>query len=924
MNFVDREYRKKQNHANYTKVLNFLRTLGTTDDKYKKTIINIKEVNGTHYLDIKKHKEFFDIYDKAIKTDDIRMHIQENPIVKPTSGIVLDFDPYYKSETNFDIADYRKLIKACFQELKKLLEIKELKTVVFVTKAQNPSEKNNLVKVGFHIIIPGVCINTGAKKHYLTKLAKNTTVKKLFTKYDCQNKMTKVVDQNLANNSIFLYRSCKVGSNPYLLENVFNVTLDDDDIIVDKQDKKERHNWNLSLEMSILFEGNIKQHIYETKYDKVKVDIEESSSYKIQLNKLFTIDAEAIHIKEVIDSIDPNVFSDFQSWKKFVSAIANINCNYMPLAKYGSMKCPNKYKSKDTEKLLKKFFDDGIAEEATWGKPTLYKMVKEYKGDDYLQTLKENNMVEYIRETAYLAQGKIGDSDFAYLLSKMLKDYYKVSYDELRSADLWYYMSKSGPHAFKWEVYPKNKVPSAIYNDLVPSITPILSTVRDYYYDLAAKNSEDKNKHSLYINISKQLSNCISAIRNHPKQTTIINSLKVKLDEKNFSKKLDKTPNVIGINGGVLKLPMYKGEKCKAIYTSNDYNISINTNRVYKPYDKNDEDIKEVYNVLKDGFYISEEEDVHNWGYDKESMDYYLFHYARGLLKTESMTPLIIGYGDGSNLKSMLNALLQNTLSTEMSTNISMKFLTSDFAATQGPNPYVIKMINKTHVNFNEGTNEVLNEALLKWLLSPGIVKTARELNSNPIDFTLNCVFTCDTNELPIIQTSQHAIWRRMVIYNFKTKFLLNKQDIKKPWHKLANPYYGEKWVNEERIKNAFFVILCHYLEVLINKYDGDINNVPHDKILKETYEYRLRQDNIEHFISKYTKDSDSDLKLETLAQAYIDWYSIKVGLTTLYLTKVIAKFKSTERFEIKKIDGIEYVKNIELNDIYEDIDEDM
>ena len=40
------------------------------------------------------------------------------PRTKKYSGIVLDFDPYYETETYFEITDYRKLIKYCFSELR--------------------------------------------------------------------------------------------------------------------------------------------------------------------------------------------------------------------------------------------------------------------------------------------------------------------------------------------------------------------------------------------------------------------------------------------------------------------------------------------------------------------------------------------------------------------------------------------------------------------------------------------------------------------------------------------------------------------------------------------------------------------------------------------------------------------------------------
>lgn len=916
------DYISQSSYGNYSKLKRFLNSVGKTTDPNKKSIINMAERNGTFELFKPKDvKTFFKIYNECSNDKSNKLHIQESPRTQAYSGIYLDFDPKYKVVPQIGSMEYRNLITVCLQVLTTIVDIKKLDTVVFLTECESPTLVNDIYKSGFHLVFPGICMNVGAKEEYLKLLALNDALSKQFiVKWECVNTMEQIVDQNLSSTQVCLFGSSKIDSDPYRLKSIYKVTIQDDIIQVDKN--KINYEF-LAWEMSILFENEIERHIFNSKYDKKVKLVEVDVSIESKLSTLKVHYPESIYILKLIDNIDDEVFSDMKSWNIFVSAIGNINPYFIDLAIYGSMKCSEKFNKPQTHKLLEFSFNKGINNESKWGIGKLCNWVKENKGSDVLFSLRDNDLVNKMYSYAYDSGGAYSDTKYSDVLQTILGDKYKVSYNPTKKNDsFWYKMKNKGPDAFKWHMYPKTGDPYHLFQEIPIILSPLMDQVRDSLRERKHIETKENGKY-----IEKMLSSIKTAkntIENMPKKRTIVSDLRTRLMDEDFYYKLDKQIDIIGINGGVLKLPSFDSNvnpndestwnRCEAIYEMNDYNVSLNTKRDYIEYDENDVNIKEVYSVLQDGFYIDEKEDVNNDGYDKESLDYVLFHYAVGLDRRQKLIPILNLWGGGGNLKSTLASLVQNTIGGDLLVPVKMDFLSDESGPVNAPSPITMKMVGKNYVNFQEGgEGKVLNEAKLKWLLSPGEEKTARDLYGSSVQFFLHAVLTCYTNYNLVVDSPNHAIWRRMLFLHMVATFV---QYPKLPWERKNNTYYIEKWTTENRIKNAFFSILCHYNEIITNKYGGDITNVPCVRIKKQTQDYRNKQDIIESFIMKrMEKDEDSTVQLDDVVSAFIMWYKKTDGTVPQYPKAIREKFKSSKLTTLDGENG-DYIKGYSLIDL--------
>jgi phage/plasmid-associated DNA primase len=192
------------------------------------------------------------------------------------------------------------------------------------------------------------------------------------------------------------------------------------------------------------------------------------------------------------------------------------------------------------------------------------------------------------------------------------------------------------------------------------------------------------------------------------------------------------------------------------------------------------------------------------------------------------------------------------------------------------PHPKLMNMKDKHFVTFTEaGKGRVLNEAKLKYLLSPGENKTARGLYINDLYFMLYAVFTTRSNYLLSINTTDHAIWRRQ-LFMFCEMTFVEKEAMFEPWHREINTYYIEEWVREKRICDAYFRILVHYNYVLLNEYDGKLKKVPHDRIKEWTKNIRNEQDQMKRYTNARLikkKDESKTITIDDAVENFIVWY---------------------------------------------------
>ena len=888
----------------YQVFVHFCDEQGRATKPEDKNIINQRESKGSYCLKDDSIRDFFRYYNAAQAVSRNGLTVQENQRTKRYSGIYIDLDIYIEEGSDFKFTP-KNFVRHSTQVFLNLMEgkINTLNAKCFVLKKPENIKKGGIERTGYHIIYPSLHVTRGFKKKYLEALTEYPSIQKMFQL--CTNPIREIIDQNLSWNQTYLYGSCKRDEKYYEVYKIYNVKFNDDILSESEVKYEDYKSWDYGLEMSILYDGDHTPSIrYTSKYDQEDVAKIKNMNENIDL-KLWKLKNEKPEVVQIINIIDIlastpecNIFKDTVSWKKFVAAIANIGSYpYKPLAIYGSMKCIEEFDKPKTMDIIRDIFEQEFMKETDkWGMGTLMCWVKEFANTKLNEIRKNATMSKLLYEVNSM-HGSVTDDG----MSNILKEYYFNLYlttfnqDDKTCYMQWYHLITEKEHAYKWKRGIYSHPPAELFNKIGLSTKDLLDEViKKLKFDKNNTNEKSqKDRIDRYIsNIQKrQIHYCSNAGK-----TSLIKNLGSLLINEDFHSMIDKHHYALGVNYGVLLLSSKKGEYTRLLKQENDYKVTINIGRTYRPFDEKDPIIQEIFDILNKGFYIHPEDDVDGLGYDKETRDFYLYYVCRALDRTQKEPYLLEMWGDGSNIKSLLEILLQNLFGASNVCPLQAEYLSVPRPPPGSPDPDVVSMINKYYISFTESKQgRVLNEDKLKWLLSPSENKTVRGLYKENITCLLHGVFVLSTNHRMTIETPDYGIQRRQKKINMYRKYK-PADKCTKPWHAPINTYYVEKWVNRSDILDGYLSILTHYRDNLINIYDNSLENVPHDRVKKWTDEVWESQDFTKKYINiKLVPDINSGISLSDLAANFIAWFKRVDGSRHIYPAQAISNFNKSE-----------------------------
>ncbi len=102
------------------------------------------------------------------------------------------------------------------------------------------------------------------------------------------------------------------------------------------------------------------------------------------------------------------------------------------------------------------------------------------------------------------------------------------------------------------------------------------------------------------------------------------------------------------------------------------------------------------------------------------------------------------------------------------------------------------------------------------------------------------CFHILTTNYPPIIQSNDENIWKNIITYEFKIKFV-NNPNFNNKFEKLRIPELYKE-LTTDNMKTAFLSILSEYLNDLRANHNNDLNNILKPTIDKETLIYKNKQ----------------------------------------------------------------------------------
>jgi hypothetical protein len=142
-------------------------------------------------------------------------------------------------------------------------------------------------------------------------------------------------------------------------------------------------------------------------------------------------------------------------------------------------------------------------------------------------------------------------------------------------------------------------------------------------------------------------------------------------------------------------------------------------------------------------------------------------------------------------------------------------------------------------------------------------------------------VYVITTNHEIVIDGTDHAIWRRMLLHCVNNKFLppyeykiKKKNKTLAPNEKMADPGLRER-ISTPEFRSALLSVLLHNRDKLITKFHGNIHEAVSKRIRMETAEYRHRQDKFTRFVESniaFNPRHTERLDFTLIIKRFINW----------------------------------------------------
>ena len=358
----------------------------------------------------------------------------------------------------------------------------------------------------------------------------------------------------------------------------------------------------------------------------------------------------------------------------------------------------------------------------------------------------------------------------------------------------------------------------------------------------------------------------------------IIKGAKMYYNDESFIKNLNSKKHLVPFNDGVYDLLDNKFRKTK----KEDYiNYTVNYN-----YDENKTENKEVYKFL--------EQVLPNTGV----RDYVLKKMSECLNGDIPNTNFLMFIGDtGANGKSQLLNLMKLTMG-DFGEKVEVTLLTRKRNNANEANSEKIKLMHKRFAFLSEPEDgEKINIGLLKELTGSEEI-VARGLYQEAVSFVLEAKLFLACNELPEIKGEDTALWRRIRVIDFPSRFI---DDPTEPGEYKIDRTLPSRMREDITWRQTFMKILLDYyfkdikepieIQVKTNEYRQENNdfynwleeNVEHKKdcLLQtkdvcEIYLGKLKIHSKE--LSKYKKEIEKWIKEKFKNVINWEYSTVKIG----------------------------------------------
>ena len=640
---------------------------------------------GSYYIEEHDLDTFYEYYEKALF--DNELHITEKHC--EISPIIIDLDFKYELETferKHKVNHIEKIVKLYVSEICNLFELEhnDKRLISFIFERDELYKIKGITKDGVHIIFPNIVSHPDAQYYIRNNILKK--IGELIADLGLKNVISDIVDKSVIapNTCWLLYGSNKdrPKGNPYRLKYIFDGDVSE----ISPEDYFGEEHVNLARFFSI--RGRKVSDLIPIRSDKLNVlsAITKKKILKTKSNSYINYDIE--RIRELVSILSNERVENYSQWIEVGWMLHNIDpCNDELLEIWINFsKNSKKFVEGECEKLWDNMKSEGltIATLHYWAKIDNYAKYNELRNKDINKHI----------ETSIKTQSNY---DIAYVLHKMYE------YDFVYCDNDWYMYKNHRWHKETDGMSLRQKISTELHEKY--------ARLMSYYNQVAGgkvlidnhelteeEKEEYKKKNGIVLELTKKLKTT-SFKENVMRECKELFSK----ESKEFSKKLDANPNLLGFNNGIYELE--KGEFRDG--RPDDF-IEISTEIDKIDFDNNNEHWEDLEHFLNTIFF---DEEIRNYfltylssclqGHNAEEK----FRFWTGIGCHAINTPIMMSDGTTKNVQDIIvgdklmgdDSTERNVIELKHGFSSMVKFYGKDFESFTVNTDHILCLINKNY-----------------------------------------------------------------------------------------------------------------------------------------------------------------------------------------------------------------------------------
>jgi P4 family phage/plasmid primase-like protien len=729
---------------------------------------------GKYFIPQEDMTKFYDLYVESILDQEKQYLTEKTTDIGP---LRIDFDFIYNREitTHQHTRDQVcAFVKAYMNEVSQYLVFDEAKVYIMEKRKPTLDTKKNRMKSGIHIVVPDVCTHKFVEQRVRRNLLKSMDT--YFPGLPLNETWDKVYDEGVTNRSVpwTVYGSRKNDPNslPYLVSYV--VDFKDGEVSI--QDGVPQVSTLLMRTLSLCRDDSAETEM-TGEGKKIYAGLNQQQDVRISGGRAVTpargrpaqrsdkagsrgsspagrialqpLDSERKqYLKDHTMNLSEDRFTDYSKWVNVGICLHNIHPDLLDVfldfssqdeAKYNEAECITKWN-------MLTFRNDGDR----LGEGTLRYWSREDDREGY-DDIEKSNVGRLVMTACSGAE-----HDVACVIHAKFRDSYVCSDF---GKNVWYRWSGHIWRETDHGVDLQLKLSKQIAGVFFEKMTAIQSDMNNR--GLTSCSGEGKADCGVceYCSDEKKRSG-LNVIYTKLKTTMFKNNVMKECRElffdEEFTKKVDSNKDLIAFNNGVLDLISLQFRDGKPEdYLSFSTGIDYDAEKMYYEYEAWPAVDTFIKQVLP----------------DKEVREYFLKHLATNLVGGNTAQKFHIMTGSGSNGKSMIMNLTSTALG-DYACTVPISLFTQKRKGSGNAAPEVIRLKGRRFVTMQEPDESIaLNTGLMKEITS-GEKMYARDLFKSGTEFEVQAKFHLACNDKPKINTTDGGTWRRLVVINFKSKFV--------------------------------------------------------------------------------------------------------------------------------------------------------